>query len=109
LQGPVQEARSSPAFLQRWAVGSADLIRRSAVLSAKKPQTCRAGLRYTLPRLPRGGVGYSSSLVPLADGRIHKRQCTCPGEAVDAPPADSAVLSVGFSAQDKLPPSAQAT
>lgn len=41
----------------------------------------------TLPRLPRGRVGHASRLVPLADGRIHERQRTCPGEAVDAPPA----------------------
>ena len=28
------------------------------------------------PGPPRGGVGHASSLVPLAHGRIHKRQCT---------------------------------
>src|SRR3990172_5691544 len=55
-QGPVQEARSSPAFIQTWAV---------------PPKW----IDTALPELPRGAVGHASSLVPLADGRIHKRQC----------------------------------
>ncbi len=58
--------------------------------SRAKPRDHRSTgsqINTALPGLQRGGGGHASSLIPFAGGRLHKRQCTCPGEAVDAPPA----------------------
>ena len=60
-----------PRFFFRNSSGSADL---------------QVSILVYLP-LERGGVRTRERLVPLADGRIHERQCTCPGKAVHAPPA----------------------